>query len=264
MTHSIDTLAGPVASPETHSLRTFLYRALGIAFGVGTQLLFLWTVVFLFLFLRYGADQSETAWLLRDLLLAVGFAVPHSVLLAPPVQKRLKQYMPTGMLGCVHCATTCISLLVMFHFWRRSDGFLWQLSGWSEWCMLGLFYGSWVALFYSLWLTGLGYQTGLTQWWYWMIQSKPPTRAFVTQGAFRWMRHPVYMSFLGLIWFTPSMTWDHAVLTAVWTIYIYLGSYFKDQRLLRYIGPPYREYAERVVGLPVIGIGTLRRYPKAD
>jgi protein-S-isoprenylcysteine O-methyltransferase Ste14 len=234
---------------------------LGIAFGVGTQMLFLITVVYLFLFLRHGSDSIGSHWVIRDLALAIGFAVPHSILLAPPVQTRIKRYLPSGMLGCVHCCTTCISLLVMFHFWIRSDDTVWHAEGWTAIGIVALFYASWVALLYSLWLTGLGYQTGLTQWWYWLNQTKPPVRPFVTRGVYRWMRHPVYMSFLGLIWFTPTMTLDHALLTAVWTMYIYLGSYFKDQRLLRYIGTPYREYATRVVGLPLIGFGTLRRYP---
>ncbi len=74
------------------------------------------------------------------------------------------------------------------------------------------------------------------------------------------MRHPVYLSFLGLIWFTPNMTMDHVVFTVVWTVYIYAGSYFKDQRMIRYIGRPYIEYAAVTPGLPIIGIGSLRRH----
>jgi protein-S-isoprenylcysteine O-methyltransferase Ste14 len=116
----------------------------------------------------------------------------------------------------------------------------------------------WIGLLYSLYWTGFGYQTGLTQWWYWFRDQQPPKRGFVTQGAFRYMRHPVYMSFLGLIWFTPVMTLDHAILTAVWTLYIYTGSYFKDRRLLKFIGEPYYEYGKRIPGLPIIGFGSLR------
>lgn len=238
-----------------------MIRLVGILFGVGTQLLFLYTVVFLFLFLRYGSEQGLKSWWLWDGILAVGFALPHSVLLAPAIQKRIKAFIPAAWLGCVHCSVTCVSLLVLFHYWGRSDTYLWHLEGWGEALVLGLFYLSWVALFYSLWLTGLGYQTGLTPWWYWLIGEKQPTRQFITHGAFKWMRHPVYMSFLGLIWFTPHMSLDHAILTSVWTIYIYLGSYFKDRRLIRFIGQPYVEYGTRVVGLPLIGFGSLRKLP---
>ncbi len=104
----------------------------------------------------------------------------------------------------------------------------------------------WLALFYSLYLTGLGYQTGLTPWFYWVIRKAPPRRQFVESGAFRWMRHPVYMSFLGLIWFTPRMTLDHLILTLVWTAYIYVGSYLKDRRMTLFLGDVYRDYAKRV------------------
>lgn len=239
---------------------TRLGRGLGIGFGVMTQLVFLWTVVQLFLFLRYGGSQpSNTAGLWVDLAFAIAFAVPHSLLLVPSIQQRIKKSLPAGLLGCVHCLVTCTSLLVMFHYWGVSRVVLWELhGGWQTLVLVG-FYGSWVGLFYSLYLTGLGYQTGLTQWWYWLIRENPPRREFVVKGAYRWMRHPVYMSFLGLIWFTPHMSLDHAILTGVWTAYIYAGSYFKDRRLIRFIGQPYLEYAARIPGLPIIGFGSLRR-----
>ncbi len=49
LTHSEPT---PTARPM--KLVHELGRCVGIGFGIGTQLLFLWTVVYLFLFLRYG------------------------------------------------------------------------------------------------------------------------------------------------------------------------------------------------------------------
>lgn len=247
------------AVPKSASLRN-LGRFLGISFGIGTQALFLWTVVYLFLFLRYGGwSEYRGSWLV-DTVLAIIFVVPHSILLAPPTSSWLKQWIPSGLLGCLHCATSCVSLLVMFHYWGRMDQEIWHARGWVEQAILFGFYGSWVALLYSLYWTGFGYQTGLTQWWYWFRQTPAPKREFVTRGAFRYMRHPVYMSFLGLIWFTPVMTLDHAILTAVWTAYIYAGSYFKDRRLLKFIGQPYYEYGKRISGLPIIGIGSLRLF----
>ena len=176
-------------------------------------------------------------------------------MLLPTVNKRLRKLIPGELLGCVHCATTCISLLVLFVLWTPSNVTLWHCEGWARALVLVAFYLSWLALFYSLYLTGMGYQTGVQPWWYWVRNRKPPARKFEPTSLYRWMRHPVYLSFLGLIWFTPHMTLDHALLTAVWTVYIYVGSYLKDQRLVRYIGQPYRDYAREVTGFPVIGFG---------
>jgi methanethiol S-methyltransferase len=237
-----------------------LGRLAGVLFGVGTQALFIYTVVFLFLFLRYGGSNQGNAWFLIDFFLAVGFALPHSLLLAPPTQSFLKRLLPVGLIGCLQCMVTCLSLLILIRYWRSSPILIWESHGVAKTFILFGFYASWIILLYSIWLTGMGYQTGLTQWWYWMRKASPPPRKFLQTGTFRWMRHPVYLGFLGLIWFTPTMTADHAVLTGVWTVYVYLGSHFKDRRLLRYLGNEYYEYGRRVPGFPWIGIGPLRRF----
>ncbi len=234
-------------------------RIVGIAFGVGTQIFFLWTAYQLFFFLR-GPLHSERAFTpVLDVLMAACFAWPHSLLLVPQVQRWIKRYIEPAMMGCVHCVATCISLWILFNTWTSSNVMLWDLHGSAETLMWWLFYGSWAALLYSLWLSGMGYQTGLQPWIYWLLKKPAPRREFHQRGAYRIMRHPVYLSFLGLIWFTPHMSLDHVILTAVWTVYIYIGSYLKDKRLLFYIGQPYKEYAQRVPGFPIIGFGPLGR-----
>jgi hypothetical protein len=62
------------------------------------------------------------------------------------------------------------------------------------------------------------------------------------------------------------MTFDHALLTGVWTIYIFVGSSLKDHRLEFYLGSSYRDYATRVAGYPGIFLGPLARWnsSKAD
>ncbi|MCA9028506.1 MAG: hypothetical protein KDA86_25070 [Planctomycetaceae bacterium] len=87
-----------------------------------------------------------------------------------------------------------------------------------------------------------------------------PPRPFLEHGAYRWFRHPIYLSFLGLIWFTPRMTLDHALLTGWWTVYIFVGSYLKDERLAFYLGESYREYQRRVPGYPGMTFGPLGLY----
>ena len=72
------------------------------------------------------------------------------------------------------------------------------------------------------------------------LGGRPPARPFALQGVYRLMWHPVYRSSLCLVWLVPVVTLDRAVLIAIWTVYIYVGSVLKDRRLLFYVGDEYR------------------------
>lgn len=235
----------------------------GIAFGVGTHLLFAFTVWELFWFL-YGGDRAAAShFFWRDAVLCLQFAVVHSALLWPANRARIKRLLPDGLYGCLFCTATCLTLLTPIWLWQTSEQVIWQLEGWAATAVRAGFYASWIALFYSLHLTGLGYQTGLTPWLYWLRGAPLPKRAFQPRGAYRVFRHPVYLSFLGLIWFTPRMTADHAVLTGLWTVYIFFGSYLKDRRLEYYLGETYREYCRNVPGYPGLMFSPLGRWSKS-
>jgi len=244
--------------------RATLRRYGGVSFGVGTQLGFLATVWFLFFFLKDGSDASGRPWILTDTLLALQFAIVHSFLLHPTIKRKLTRLIPSEFYGCVFCVATCLNLAAVFVGWRASENALWNVTDVSGTLMQVCFYASWVGLFYSLYLSGLGYQTGLTPWWYWLRRQPQPRRQFEERGIYRWFRHPIYLSFLGLIWFTPRMGWDHALLTGLWTIYILVGSYLKDERLAFYLGREYRSYQERVVGYPFVFCGPLGRRSPAE
>ena len=231
-------------------------RAMGIAFGLGTHALFGVTVWYLFWFLKDGAAPGEGV-LARDVLLALQFGVVHSLILLPATRRRLTAWMPAGLYGCFFCTMTCLSLLTTIAWWRASPIIVWSLTGWSRTLIQATFIASWIALLYSLSLTGLGYQTGWTPFRYWLRGQPLPRRDFVPRGAYHFLRHPVYLSFLGLVWLTPQMTLDHAVLTGIWTVYIFFGSYLKDWRLVHYLGDSYRAYQARVPGYPLMPFGPL-------
>lgn len=236
-------------------------RAVGIFYGFGNQILFVVTVWYLFWFLRDGAiSQLHGHWILRDCGLAVLFAVGHSVMLVPRTRKVLTRWIPQPFYDSTFCVVTCVSLLALFFGWRTSETVLWQATGWGADVIHGCFYLCWAALFYSLALTGLGYQNGWTPFYYWLRRTAGPRREFKPRGAYKLIRHPVYLSFLGLVWFTPTMTLDHAVLTGIWTTYIFYGSFLKDRRLQHFIGEPYKNYQRRVPGFPLVPVGPLARH----
>jgi methanethiol S-methyltransferase len=240
--------------------RAWCSRAGGISFGLMTQLLFVPTVYYVFLFLRDGVTRPASGWLAIDCLLALQFAVPHSILLLPRSRSALSRIMPSQFYGSLFAVSTCVSLWVIFTNWRSSPLLIWEAEGWSRIAIYAGFYASWVSLIYSLKLVGLGYQNGWTPWVHWLRRQALPRREFAERGIYRWMRHPVYLSFLGLIWFTPRMTADHALLTGLWTVYIFVGSCLKDRRMTFYLGDSYREYASRVPGFPGLFFGPLGKW----
>jgi protein-S-isoprenylcysteine O-methyltransferase Ste14 len=243
-------------------------RTFWIVFGVLTHALFALTVCRLVPFLE-GEGWStgvftQTAgrflpWYLLDALLALQFSVLHSTFLLPATRRRLKHLIPAPQYGCFFCAVTCLSLLLVLETWQPGPFAVWRLHGAARWAMLGAFVLSWAALLWSLSLMGLGYQTGWTPWWAW-LRGREVSRGWREPGGpYRWLRHPVYLSFLGLVWLTPAMTLDRAVLTGVWTVYIFVGSCLKDRRLVHYVGEPYRQYQARVAGYPFFPVGPLGR-----
>jgi len=239
-------------------------RAAGIVFGVATHGLFAFTVWHLFWFLKGdpAAGRTETvgAALLADVALAAAFAGPHSALLVPGVRRAIvARGLAAPLYGCFYCVVTCAALLLTIFAWQPIGIVLWRWPAPLDRLVTAAFVASWGALFYSLHLTGLGWQTGLTPWWHWARGLPQPRREFVQRGAYRFLRHPVYLSFLGLIWFVPVVTLDRGVLIVIWTLYIFVGSVLKDRRLESFLGAEYRAYRARVAGYPGMPFGPLAR-----
>ena len=242
-------------------------RLFGLFFGVATHVLFAFTVWHLFWFLKGPLPEDVRmspvglgASLGIDTLLALSFAVPHSVFLLPSVRRRLVSAgLSAPFYGCFYCVVSCTTLLLTIFCWQPTTVVAWRWVAPLDRVVTAAFAASWVGLFYSLYLTGLGWQTGWTPWWHWARRLPQPKRLFIERGAYRFLRHPVYLSFLGLIWFTPLVTLDRVVLIAVWSTYIFVGSAIKDGRLVHFMGDTYREYQARVPGYPGVGFGPLGR-----
>ncbi|MEW5830990.1 MAG: isoprenylcysteine carboxylmethyltransferase family protein [Chloroflexota bacterium] len=66
--------------------------------------------------------------------------------------------------------------------------------------------------------------------------------ALVKRGLYRLVRHPLYTGGLLFIWLTPSMTANRLVVIAAATVYILVGAYFEERKLLRLFGREYADY----------------------
>jgi len=64
----------------------------------------------------------------------------------------------------------------------------------------------------------------------------------VTQGLYRWVRHPLYFAGLLFIWLTPVMSINSLIVIVSATIYIIVGALFEERKLGREYGAAYVEY----------------------
>ncbi len=87
--------------------------------------------------------------------------------------------------------------------------------------------------------TGVLDFTGLSA----LLSSRPPEpERLVTNGLYRWVRHPLYTAGLLFIWLTPVMTINLLTMYAAATVYIILGAYYEERKLLQVFGAEYARY----------------------
>jgi protein-S-isoprenylcysteine O-methyltransferase Ste14 len=68
----------------------------------------------------------------------------------------------------------------------------------------------------------------------------------VTEGLYRYVRHPLYSLGLVVVWLVPVMTWNGLALNIGLTVYILVGVQFEERKLLRQFGSAYAEYRQKI------------------
>ncbi len=81
---------------------------------------------------------------------------------------------------------------------------------------------------------------GLSQFW-----QGERSSTLVIKGFYGIVRHPLYLFGLLFIWLSPIMTVNMLVVYLSLTIYILIGAYFEERKLLREFGEQYAEYRAR-------------------
>jgi len=89
--------------------------------------------------------------------------------------------------------------------------------------------------------TGAAAFLGLSQ----LIGKEEPL-TLKTDGLYAYVRHPLYTTGLILLWLIPVMTTNRLIISLSLTIYILIGAYFEEKKLLVEFGDEYRNYIQKV------------------
>lgn len=95
-------------------------------------------------------------------------------------------------------------------------------------------------LFIGLWQTGISDFIGFSH-----LGSVPrhmKSSTLVASGLYRCVRHPLYTAGIIIIWFMPIMTTNLFTVNLCLTLYIIVGIYFEERKLVRDFGDSYVSY----------------------
>lgn len=177
-------------------------------------------------------------WLIFAVLL---WGVVHSVTASLGFKEILRRAFGAGFMKLYRLSYNAFSVLsfapILYLMATLPDKNLFQVP--SPWSLLMLA-GQGISLLLLV-VTVLQTDTlsfiGLRQ----LIENEKPGR-LVTTGLYRAMRHPLYTFGLLLLWLSPRMSVNSLIVYASLTVYILVGAYFEERKLLREFGREYADY----------------------
>lgn len=193
--------------------------------------------------------MAFTPALLVNLGLLVLFAVQHSGMARPAFKRWLTRYIPEAAERSTYVLMSTIAMAALMLFWQPLGGVIWEAQAdWAVYTLTGAYLFSWLLLLYATFLINHFDLFGLRQAWYALRDKEVPALSFVTPTLYRIIRHPIYVGWLGIFWFTPTMTATHLLLALGTTGYI-LAAIQLEERDLEAAHPEYTQYKRKVPAL---------------
>jgi methanethiol S-methyltransferase len=218
---------------------------LSVCIGGGSLVLFAY-------YLLFGAPltvsiaRSEPARLAWDALLCFIFFLQHSGMIRRGVKNRITQRIPAIYYPAVYSIASGVALIALVLLWQPSDRFLFRPGDTGRWLSACLALVAVVGFAWGVrslrWFDPFGrlaLQASLSG-------GTPPPATFVAEGAYRVVRHPLYLFMLVLIWSTPRFSTDQLLFNVLWTLWIVVGTKLEERDLVADFGESYRRYQSSV------------------
>lgn len=175
------------------------------------------------------------------------FALQHSVMAREWFKRAWTRIVSKPVERSTYVLLSSLALLLLFWQWQPMGGTIWVVSNPAgRAAILGLYGFGWVALLICTCLLNHFDLFGLRQVWLHLRGRQCGPVDFKTPGPYRWVRHPLYLSWLVIFWSAPTMTTAHLVFALATTAYILIAIQFEERDLIRSYGDGYRRYKDRV------------------
>ncbi len=194
---------------------------------------------------RFGFGTGGVLCL--DAGLCLLFFVQHSVMVRKSYRRWQAKFVPSEYGDAVYAIFSGLALLVVVVFWQRLE--------WPVISPRGVYRMPFRALFF---LSLAGFAWGIRTFkdfdvfgergiQHYLRGAQPNPAQFVVAGSYRWVRHPLYLFMMLMIWSCPNLTMDRLLFNLLWTVWIgVVGTIMEERDLVAQFGDAYRQYQRRV------------------
>ena len=231
----------------TPGRRFWAYLSLVLAGLLGGGTLFLF-MVFLYVgpmnWIRLELGETASLWLNACLCLA--FFVQHSVMIRRSFRQRLARFLPREFDPALYAIASGLVLIVLIAFWQESSYTVAKAPGFLSWVLRVVYFLSLAGFFWGMRALGVFDPFGVIPLRNYLRGRQSSSVPFVVRGPYRWVRHPLYLFLILMIWSYPDLTADRLLFNVLWTIWMVVGTMLEERDLVAAFGDAYREYQRKV------------------
>jgi methanethiol S-methyltransferase len=235
---------------------------LAVGTGGGSLVLFAYFLLFGVPYV-IGIAPSHAVRLAWDSLLCVVFFLQHSGMIRRGAKERMAKRVPGIYYPAVYSIASGTALFALILLWQPTNQFLFRLHGPARWLSVCL---SVLAVAGFAW--GVHSLHGFDPFGTLPLKAHlrgaaPPLAVFVARGPYRYVRHPLYLFMLLLIWSIPRLSTDRLLFNVLWTAWIVVGTKLEERDLLVDFGETYHRY-QLCVPMLIPFPRFLRRHTQSD
>jgi protein-S-isoprenylcysteine O-methyltransferase Ste14 len=191
-----------------------------------------------------GLNGSVT--LIFDLCLSLAFFLQHSGMVRKSFRRFLSRVITEAYVSAFYAISSGIVLCAVIIFWQESSSTVATAKGALRLLLRVIFAASIVGFYWGTKALGFFDPYGVSAILNHLRGKKPKETPLTISGPYRWVRHPLYLFVLLMIWSCPDLTFDRLLFNVLWTVWIYIGALLEERDLVADFGEAYREYKRKV------------------
>ena len=163
-----------------------------------------------------------------------------------PFRQWLFRFIPEEYDGAFFAIAAGVFLLVLVVFWQESTYTIASAQGILRWLLRGVFLLSIAGFAWSWWALGVFDPFGILPILDHLRGRERPSMPFTVRGPYCWVRHPLYILMLLMIWSYPNLTVDRLLFNALCTTWMIIGTVLEERDLVASFGKTYSDYQNKV------------------